>query len=277
MSVSRNDASRLESASALLTPARRKVLKASAALLGIALMPGLARTALGASVVQTNEPNLSKGVRGSLDDFNAPVDDVQILFVDLQGALIHGSRPIEPKALAANAAVLAKIGGMLNVPMSFSLVAAEGNPGVLIPELTPYSNTKNTFQRLLAGSFTNQAMASALAANRRKTLIISGYASEVAVLETALAAIRAGYRVHVPVDGEGRTDLLEKYSQICLRRVWKAERFSWWMTSILHRFPDTDAFSQRIQKTELDYFVGSAAGRKTIAENYVGLPYEAIE
>jgi p-hydroxybenzoate 3-monooxygenase len=49
------------------------------------------------------------------------------------------------------------------------------------------------------------------------------------------------------------------------------------MTSILHNFPDTDAFSQRIAQTELEYFVGSEAGRKTIAENYVGLPYEAIE
>lgn len=96
-------------------------------------------------------------------------------------------------------------------------------------------------------------------------------------LNLAASDVSTLYRILLKVYGEGRTDLLEKYSQICLRRVWKAERFSWWMTSILHRFPDTDAFSQRIQKTELDYFVGSAAGRKTIAENYVGLPYEAIE
>ena len=72
-------------------------------------------------------------------------------------------------------------------------------------------------------------------------------------------------------------DLLERYSAVCLKRIWKAERFSWWMTSMLHRFPDTDAFSRRMQETELDYFVSSEAGRKTIAENYVGLPYEAIE
>ncbi len=75
---------------------------------------------------------------------------------------------------------------------------------------------------------------------------------------------------------EGRSDLLEQYSSICLRRIWKAERFSWWMTSILHRFPDSDGFSQRIQHSELDYFVSSEAGRKTLAENYVGLPYESI-
>ncbi|WP_191488072.1 4-hydroxybenzoate 3-monooxygenase [Pseudomonas sp. FEN] len=96
-------------------------------------------------------------------------------------------------------------------------------------------------------------------------------------LNLAASDVSTLYRILLKVYREGRTDLLEKYSQICLRRVWKAERFSWWMTSILHRFPDTDAFSQRIQKTELDYFTSSDAGRKTIAENYVGLPYEAIE
>ncbi len=75
---------------------------------------------------------------------------------------------------------------------------------------------------------------------------------------------------------EGRTDLIAKYSEICLRRIWKAERFSWWMTSILHKFSD-DAFNQRIQEAELAYFTSSDAGRANIAENYVGLPYEAVE
>jgi p-hydroxybenzoate 3-monooxygenase len=75
---------------------------------------------------------------------------------------------------------------------------------------------------------------------------------------------------------EGRSDLLEKYSEVCLRRIWKAERFSWWMTSIMHKFSD-DPFNQRIQLAELDYYTTSTAGRTTIAENYVGLPYEPIE
>ncbi|RMV76132.1 4-hydroxybenzoate 3-monooxygenase [Pseudomonas caricapapayae] len=96
-------------------------------------------------------------------------------------------------------------------------------------------------------------------------------------LNLAASDVSTLYRILLKAYREGRTDLLEKYSQICLRRVWKAERFSWWMTSVLHNFPDTDAFSQRIQQTELDYYVGSDAGRRTIAENYVGLPYEAIE
>lgn len=75
---------------------------------------------------------------------------------------------------------------------------------------------------------------------------------------------------------EGRTDLVAKYSEICLRRIWKAERFSWWMTSILHKFSD-DPFGQRIQEAELAYYTSSEAGLTNIAENYVGLPYEAVE
>jgi len=67
--------------------------------------------------------------------------------------------------------------------------------------------------------------------------------------------------------------VLDAYSEKCLRRIWKAERFSWWMTSLLHRFPDADAFSARIQQAELDYLVGSEAASRALAENYVGLPY----
>ncbi|MGO4325914.1 4-hydroxybenzoate 3-monooxygenase [Cupriavidus sp. 2TAF22] len=66
---------------------------------------------------------------------------------------------------------------------------------------------------------------------------------------------------------------LDAYSQKCLRRVWKAERFSWWMTSLLHRFPDADDFAVRIQQAELDYLTGSRAACMSLAENYVGLPF----
>ena len=66
---------------------------------------------------------------------------------------------------------------------------------------------------------------------------------------------------------------LDCYSARALARVWKAERFSWWMTSLLHRFPDTGPFGQRIQLAELDYLVGSRAAATGLAENYVGLPY----
>ncbi|MBU2065014.1 MAG: 4-hydroxybenzoate 3-monooxygenase [Gammaproteobacteria bacterium] len=96
-------------------------------------------------------------------------------------------------------------------------------------------------------------------------------------LNLAASDVNTLFRILLKVYREGRTDLLERYSAICLRRIWKAERFSWWMTSMLHRFPEADPFSVRMQQTELDYFVSSAAGRCTIAENYVGLPYEDIE
>ncbi len=71
-----------------------------------------------------------------------------------------------------------------------------------------------------------------------------------------------------------RNDLLEAYSATCLRRVWRAEHFSWWMTSMLHRFPDDDPFQQRMQRAQLDYTVRSHAAAISLAENYVGLPLD---
>ena len=71
----------------------------------------------------------------------------------------------------------------------------------------------------------------------------------------------------------GDTGELDVYSAKCLRRIWQAERFSWWMTNLLHRFPESGAFGQKIQLAELDYLVGSAAASAALAENYVGLPY----
>ena len=67
---------------------------------------------------------------------------------------------------------------------------------------------------------------------------------------------------------------IDHYSARCLRRIWKAERFSWWMTNLLHNFPDTNAFDQKALEAELDYVVHSHAGRATLAENYVGLPFD---
>jgi p-hydroxybenzoate 3-monooxygenase len=72
----------------------------------------------------------------------------------------------------------------------------------------------------------------------------------------------------------GRTDWLDQYSDICVRRVWKAQRFSWWMTSTLHRFPDENAFDHQRQIADLDYLTGSRAAMTSLAEQYVGLPME---
>jgi p-hydroxybenzoate 3-monooxygenase len=67
---------------------------------------------------------------------------------------------------------------------------------------------------------------------------------------------------------------IDAYSGRCLRRVWKAERFSWWLTTLMHRFPDSGEFGQKIQEAELDYLIGSRALATSLAENYVGLPME---
>jgi p-hydroxybenzoate 3-monooxygenase len=91
--------------------------------------------------------------------------------------------------------------------------------------------------------------------------------SDVAVLAQGLAAWY-DHRAAEP---------LARYSEVCLRRVWKGERFSWHMTSMLHRFADADAFQEQMQYAELDYYTSSRAGRTTIAENYVGLPIESLE
>ncbi|MBC7582858.1 4-hydroxybenzoate 3-monooxygenase [Tardiphaga sp. vice352] len=66
---------------------------------------------------------------------------------------------------------------------------------------------------------------------------------------------------------------IDGYSARALMRVWKAVRFSWWMTSMMHRFPDADGFGGKIQQAELDYVVHSQAATASLAENYVGLPY----
>lgn len=82
--------------------------------------------------------------------------------------------------------------------------------------------------------------------------------------------IMEGLRQHYQ---EGSDAALDAYSGRALARVWKAVRFSWWMTTMMHRFDDTGGFGQRIQEAELDYLVHSEAASTSLAENYVGLPY----
>ena len=67
---------------------------------------------------------------------------------------------------------------------------------------------------------------------------------------------------------------IDHYSQRALARVWRAERFSWWLTSLMHQFPDTAGFGQKVQEAELEYLVHSEAMSRSLAENYVGLPLD---
>ena len=86
-------------------------------------------------------------------------------------------------------------------------------------------------------------------------------ASDVAYLWQAMHSYYLGSRSEI-----------EHYSARALARVWKAERFSWWMTSLMHQFPETGSFGQKMQRAELDYLLGSQAAMTVLAENYVGLP-----
>jgi len=88
--------------------------------------------------------------------------------------------------------------------------------------------------------------------------------ADVRTLSLALAEFYRG----------GREDRLAAYSQTCLTRIWRAEHFSWWMTSMLHRFPDDDGFGHRLQRSQLEYVTSSRQAAASLAENYVGLPFE---
>jgi p-hydroxybenzoate 3-monooxygenase len=94
-------------------------------------------------------------------------------------------------------------------------------------------------------------------------------------LNLAVADVRILARALAAFYSTGRRALLDAYSETCLRRVWKVQRFSWWMTSMLHRFSDENAFDQRRQLAELDYVTSSRAASQSLAENYVGLPFES--
>jgi p-hydroxybenzoate 3-monooxygenase len=88
----------------------------------------------------------------------------------------------------------------------------------------------------------------------------------VADVRVLARALRENYK-------SGRTDLLAQYSETCLRRVWRVQRFSWWMTSMLHRH-EGNPFDQRRQLAELEYVTSSRAASQSLAENYVGLPMD---
>ena len=92
-------------------------------------------------------------------------------------------------------------------------------------------------------------------------------------LNLAVADVRHLARAFALFYQKNQTELLEQYSATCLRRIWRTEHFSWWMTSMLHRFPDDDAFQQRMQRAQLEYTVRSRSSAATLAENYVGLPF----
>jgi p-hydroxybenzoate 3-monooxygenase len=92
-------------------------------------------------------------------------------------------------------------------------------------------------------------------------------------LNLAVADVRVLARAISEFFRTGATERLDRYSEICLNRVWKGVRYSTYLTSLLHRFETHTLFERQLQQTELDYLLGSAAARTMVAENYVGLPF----
>jgi len=95
-------------------------------------------------------------------------------------------------------------------------------------------------------------------------------------LNLASSDVNYLYRIMLKVYKENKPEAIEQYSKLCLKRIWKSEHFSWWMTTMLHKLSD-NTFELGVQKSELDYFTGTETGLRVIAENYVGLPYDEVE
>ena len=96
-------------------------------------------------------------------------------------------------------------------------------------------------------------------------------------LNLAVADVRVLARGLTELYKRNKHDALRRFTEICARRVWKTQRFSWWMTSMLHRFPNEDSFAHHLHLAELDYVTSSRAASTTLAENYVGLPFDTME
>jgi p-hydroxybenzoate 3-monooxygenase len=141
-------------------------------------------------------------------------------------------------------------------------------------------------RNLIEGNVTQKAitpMRSFVAAPMRYgRLFVAGDAAHIVPptgakgLNLAAADVRVLARAFAEHYRHGRSDLLERYSEVCLRRVWKAQRFSWWMTSMLHRYGAQSRFDHQVQLAELDYVTSSRAAMTALAENYVGLPFEEL-
>jgi len=93
-------------------------------------------------------------------------------------------------------------------------------------------------------------------------------------LNLAISDIRILWRALIEHYKKANDTWLDRYSEICLKRVWKVERFSWFMSTMLHQFPEFSGFEKRMQRAEFDHIVGSETASRSLAENYVGLPLE---
>lgn len=189
------------------TLARRELLRLGVAASTLAIVPDIATS----NSKKAQQQSISSG--GALLDYA----DVQVLFADLQISLVAGSRTVSSQALGRSASALAKVATILKVPMLFSVVPEANSEPVLIPELLPFATQANTLKRTLASPLMDTQTAAKLASNKRKTLIIAGFAAEVVVIQTILDAIKLGYNIQYVVDAVG--GLSERTETAALRHA----------------------------------------------------------
>ena len=143
--------------------------------------------------------------------------ETQILFADLQPQIVQRSKTTDPKALSQAAAVLAQLAKVFLMPVTISVVPEGGEAPELIDELTQEAADAPQLVRANASPFLDEKTKLTLEDNQRKTLIISGFATEVVVLHAVVGAIEAGYRVIVPVDACG--GMSERTESAALRQI----------------------------------------------------------
>lgn len=143
------------------------------------------------------------------------------------------------------------------------------------PDVSTNLETGDSFEKSIAPlrSFVAEPM-------RYGNMFLAGDAAHIVPptgakgLNLAIADVRVLSRGLIEHYKKSNDDYLERYSDICLKRVWKVERFSWFMSTMLHQFPEFSSFEKRIQRAEFDHIKGSEIASRSIAENYVGLPLE---
>ena len=143
------------------------------------------------------------------------------------------------------------------------------------PEASAGLQTGDSFEKSIAPlrSFVGEPM-------RYGNLFLAGDASHIVPptgakgLNLAVSDVRILSRALIEHYQRNNDAYLETYSATCLNRVWKAERFSWFMSTMLHQFPDFSPFEKRMQRAEFDHIAGSETASRSLAENYIGLPLE---
>ncbi len=145
--------------------------------------------------------------------------DVQLLFIDLQPQIVQRSKTTDPKAIAQSAAVLAQLAKVFSLPLTITIVpeAEEGKDPGSIPELVKEAAEASQILRASPDPFLDEKVKQTLADNDRKTLVISGFATEAAVIHAVVGAIEAGYRAIVPIDACG--GMSERTESAALRQI----------------------------------------------------------